>query len=103
MKTSQESTSKIKDAANPEPLPEGGRRSRTPFPLGGLGKRCEPGASLVCEVTRRFPTRTRGGDDVFALPALFFLLVLPFFVLALVALAASQLASGVAARRVPNR
>ena len=32
---------------------------------------------------------------VFALPALFFLLVLPFFALALVALAASQLASGV--------
>ena len=36
---------------------------------------------------------------VFALPALFFLLVLPFFALALLALAASQLASGVAARR----
>jgi hypothetical protein len=40
---------------------------------------------------------------VFALPALFFLLVLPFFALALVALAASQLASEVAARRRDRR
>jgi hypothetical protein len=40
---------------------------------------------------------------VFALPALFFLLVLPFFALALIALASSELVSEVAARRGNSR
>jgi hypothetical protein len=42
MKTSQAIDFEIKDAANPEPLPE------------RLGKRFIAGASSICEVTRRF-------------------------------------------------